>query len=130
VNDTGGTRGSFGCGCTLWGSPKHTVCPHVVSDAHLLAHLLDVWYAVNGQMPARSSPDCLLIEHMFESCYCVQVLARSSPEDKRTLVRTLRSMGEVVAVTVSERQQKQIDPASAMESVRQHSGCHGTTVWA
>lgn len=29
----------------------------------------------------------------------LQILARSSPEDKRLLVKTLKSMGEVVGVT-------------------------------
>jgi hypothetical protein len=34
------------------------------------------------------------------ACYvCVQVLARSSPEDKLTLVSLLKHHGEVVAVT-------------------------------
>jgi high-affinity K+ transport system ATPase subunit B len=32
-------------------------------------------------------------------CSCLQVLARSSPEDKLTLVSMLKKEGEVVAVT-------------------------------
>jgi hypothetical protein len=50
---------------------------------------------------------CVLTAHNYV-CNCtqtlLQVLARSSPEDKRTLVKALREMGEIVAVTVSRSQ--------------------------
>ena len=37
--------------------------------------------------------------HCFHACPSLQVLARSSPEDKLTLVSLLKHHGEVVAVT-------------------------------
>ena len=60
-----------------------------------------------SRSPLDEGPPCCVSKCVF-GCTCrranlfeptAQVLARSSPTDKYVLVKTLRSMGEVVAVT-------------------------------
>ncbi|KAJ4130720.1 plasma membrane calcium [Fusarium equiseti] len=64
-------------------------------------------------------------EELKEKVRCLQVLARSSPEDKRILVRTLKELGETVAVTGDGTNDA---PALKMADIGFSMGIAGTEV--